>query len=154
MIRNISIVFAAGCVGGLLKSLMVAFMGASGLFEAFGIKFSPVSDPGLFYQRVISGGIYGFLLLIPLLARRPVWRGLAFSLLPTVLEWSMLYPFQSSGMLGQDAGLATPMMMLVINGFWGIAASYWLKISREETVPAARRRSQQKLHYRGRAIIH
>jgi hypothetical protein len=57
-------------------------------------------------------------------------------------------------MLGQDLGLATPVFMLVVNLFWGLGASYWLRLSREEQTVKRGKSSGQTLHYRGRTIMH
>ena len=64
--QNISLTFAAGCLGGLLTALVLWLFGASGLAGALGVKLAPPLIPPFLYQKMVWGGIWGWLFLLPL----------------------------------------------------------------------------------------
>jgi hypothetical protein len=64
--KNLSFVFAAGCFGGLLNSLAVWIFGEVGITSALGVKIAPPLTAAWLYPRLVWGGIWGVLFLIPL----------------------------------------------------------------------------------------
>ncbi len=127
--QNISLTFAAGCLGGLLNSLVVWFFGASGLAGALGVKLAPVLTPPFLYQKMVWGGIWGWLFLLPLGFSYPV-RGLLYSLGPTCVVLLVLLPFQAhKGWFGWQLGVLTPVLVLFYNAVWGLAAGWWLQLT-------------------------
>ena len=55
--KKLTLVFSAGCLGGLTNSLAVWFFGIAGITSAFGVKIAPVLSPSWLYPRLIWGGI-------------------------------------------------------------------------------------------------
>ena len=84
--KKLSLVFAAGCLGGLLNSLAVWIFGVLGVTSALGVKIAPSLSAPWLYPRLIWGGIWGLLFLSPLMQRRFLYRGLIFSLGPTLVQ--------------------------------------------------------------------
>ena len=126
--KKISLVFAAGCFGGLLNSLAVWIFGELGITTALGVKISPPLTAAWLYPRLVWGGIWGVLFLLPLLQRRILYRGLLFSLGPTIVQLFVVFPMKAQkGIMGFDLGLLTPLFVFVFNAIWGLAAAVWLR---------------------------
>jgi hypothetical protein len=127
-VRNASLVFAAGCVGGLLNSLAVWIFGELGITGALGVKIAPQLSPAFLYPRLVWGGIWGLLFLLPLMKTRIFSRGLIFSLGPTLVQLFVVFPMKANkGVMGFDLGLFTPVFVVVFNAIWGWSAAIWLK---------------------------
>jgi hypothetical protein len=108
--RLLSAAFAAGAVGALVNSLAAQLAG----------RLRPGSAPALtpewLYQRLVWGGIWGLLLVLPLLRDRPVVRGLLFSLVPSIARLTVF------------AGAPIPLAaVFAFNAVWGVAAALWYR---------------------------
>ena len=126
--RNTSLVFAAGCLGGLINSLAVWIFGESGITSAIGVNIAPKLSPAWLYPRLVWGGIWGLLFLLPLWRSRIFTRGLVYSLGPTLVQLFVIFPMKAhKGMMGVDLGVLTPLLVVVANAIWGWAAAIWLK---------------------------
>ena len=129
--KNISLVFAAGSLGGLLKGLTSWLFGTLGLNALLGSQFAPALTPFWVYQHVVWGGLWGLLFLLPLRRLSPVSLGIIYSLPQTLITLLLLMPKMGRGMLGLQLGVMTPVLILFFGFVWGIATSLWLKWSRE-----------------------
>jgi len=126
--RKTSLVFAAGCLGGLINSLAVWIFGELGITSAMGVNIAPQLTPAFLYPRLVWGGIWGLLFLLPLMKTSIFARGLIFSLGPTLVQLFVVFPMKANkGMLGLDLGLLTPVLVVVFNAIWGWSAAIWLK---------------------------
>jgi hypothetical protein len=126
--QKISLVFAAGVLGGLLNSLAVWGAGEFGITAAAGVKIAPKLSAGWLYPRLIWGGIWGVLFLLPMLKTRIWSRGFIFSLGPTLVQLFVVFPMKANkGMMGIDLGLLTPFFVLLFNAIWGWTAAIWLR---------------------------
>lgn len=126
--RNISLVFAAGCLGGLANSLVVWFSGHIGIASALGVRIAPALSAAWLYPRIVWGGIWGLLFLIGM-SRRPFrYEGLIYSLGPTLVQLFVIFPLRAGkGVMGLDLGLLTPLLVLFYNAVWGASAELWLR---------------------------
>ena len=125
--RMLSLVFASGCFGGLLNAVVVWLFGRAEITARLGVKIAPGLTPAYLYQRMVWGGIWGFLFLIPAFKNRPLSQGLLFSLGPTIVQLLVIFPnYLNKGMLGLDLGTLTPLFVLFFNAVWGVAAALWL----------------------------
>ncbi len=93
--KKLSLVFAAGCIGGLLNSLAVWIFGEIGITSAFGVKIAPQLSATWLYPRIVWGGIWGVLFLLPLMEKRFLYRGLIFSLGPTIVQLFIVFPIKA-----------------------------------------------------------
>jgi len=129
--RTLSLVFAAGCVGAVANSLAVWLFGDLGINAALGVKIAPKLTPVWLYPRIVWGGIWGALFLLPILRNSFIARGLLYSLGPSLVMLFIVFPMKAKkGMLGLDLGNLTPVLVLFFNAIWGVAAALWLRLSR------------------------
>jgi hypothetical protein len=128
--RNLSLVFVAGCWGGLLNGLAVWLSGALGIAPALGVKIAPALTAAFLYPRLVWGGLWGFLFLLPLGRRSFPTKGLFFSLVPTLVQLFLVFPRAHKGTMGLDLGYLTPLLVVFYNAVWGLGAGLWLKWAR------------------------
>ncbi len=129
LLRRLSFVFSAGAVGGLVNSVAAWALGAAGVTAALGVTIAPQLTPPWLYQRLVWGGIWGALFLVPLLGRRLVLKGVMLSLGPTIVQLLVVFPFQAQkGVLGLQLGILTPLVVILLNAVWGLAAVAWLAL--------------------------
>lgn len=128
ILRGISVVFSAGAAGGLANSLVVWAAGKTGITGALGVKIAPALKLPWLYPRVVWGGIWGLLFLLPFLRKSPLARGLLLSLGPTLVQLLYIFPVKAGkGMLGLELGTLTPAFVIFFNAVWGIVAAYWVR---------------------------
>jgi hypothetical protein len=128
-LRKISLYFAAGSLGGLVNSIALWLCGIYGINAALQVNIHPRLTPGWLYPRVVWGGLWGLIFLLPLVKSRFVLRGLILSLGPTVVQLFYIFPtVQHNGMLGLKLGMLTPVLVIIVNAVWGVAASLWLRL--------------------------
>lgn len=126
--RRLSDVFSAGSLGGLANSLVVWIFGAVGITGAAGVKIAPVLTAGWLYPRIVWGGIWGVLFLLPFLRQSCILRPLLYSLVPSAVQLFVVFPLKAhKGLMGLELGAMTPLFVLFFNAVWGITIAYWLK---------------------------
>lgn len=130
-IRRISLSFAAGCFGTLIASLAIWYVGSKGIPHRFGVAIAPALSFSFLHPRLIWGGLWGFLFLIPVW-RSGFWvgvfsRGVLFSLFPTLFQLFYVFPFLAGkGMMGLSLGMLTPVFVCFYNALWGFFTALWL----------------------------
>jgi len=130
-IRSLSLAFSAGCLGGIANSLAAWWMGAAGIPAALGVKMAPDLTRTWLYPRIVWGGIWGVVLLLPLIRRSYVLRGVVLSVLPTIGTLFILFPSEGKGMMGMQLGALTPLFPLVLNALWGAVAGAWYGLAKK-----------------------
>ena len=126
--KNLSLVFVAGCFGALWNSLAVWLFGRLGLAPALGVHIAPALTPAFLYPRLVWGGIWGLLFFLPPSRWTLPARGVLFSLGPTLVQLFIVFPFAAKkGVLGLQLGYLTPLFVLFYNAVWGWTAGFWLQ---------------------------
>jgi hypothetical protein len=130
--RELSQTFAAGTLGGLVNSLFLWAIGQLGVTAALGVKIAPALSPPWLYQRLVWGGIWGLVLLLPFLRQgSPLRAGFIASLGPTLAQLFYVFPHMAhQGVGGVELGLLTPLVVVVVNAVWGWAAVVWSRAAR------------------------
>ena len=119
------IVFAAGCAGGLVNSIVVWLFGQLGRTTALGVNIVPNLTAAWLYPRVVWGGIWGFLFLLPFARGSYFVRGLLYSIGPSLVQLLIVFPLKAQkGLLGLQLGTITPLFVLIFNAVWGVTAAY------------------------------
>jgi len=126
--KNMSLLFASGSLGGLTNSITVWIFGTLGITAALGVRLTPALTKTWLYPRIVWGGLWGFLFLLPFFRGSYFFRGLLFSLGPTLVQLFIVFPIQAGkGLMGFDLGHLTPLCVLFFNAIWGICTALWLK---------------------------
>ena len=132
-LRRISLIFSAGALGGLVNSIALWALGMYGINAMIGVKLAPKLVPMWLYPRIVWGGLWGLLFLIPLFKHSPFKRGVIYSLAPTAMQLFVVFPHKAyKGYLCLELGGMTPVLVIVLNAVWGVAAAYWLGLIGEE----------------------
>lgn len=127
MIRRVSGAFTGGAIGGLIDSINITILGKIGILTLLGVSMKPEFTPPWLYQRMVWGGIWMLLLLLPLWKKQTVLRGCLFSLLPSAMMLFMVMPNMGKGLLGLGFGILTPVVVIGLNLIYGIVAAFWYK---------------------------
>ena len=125
MFRKISGAFTGGALGALLDSFNIWLMGVAGLSDMIGITMKPEFAAPWVYQRMIWGGIWMLLLLLPVWKRRVIARGMLFSLLPSAMMLFVVLPSMGKGLFGLGFGTLMPIVVVGLNFIYGVFASFW-----------------------------
>jgi hypothetical protein len=126
--RELTVAFSSGCFGGLVNSLAVWFFGVAGITTAAGVQIAPSLTPPYLYQRMVWGGLWGFILLLPVLPASTWLRGFLLSLGPTIVQLFIVFPIRlNKGVMGLELGQLTPLFVFIYNAIWGVCAVSWEK---------------------------
>ena len=129
----LAVCFCAGLLGALCNSLVAWQAVVWELTDMAGVKLSAPFTPAWLYPRLVWGGLWGlvyFLTVGPINARRHwVRKGLWISLLPTVFQLFVVFPYMTShGAMGLKLGQATPLFVLIYNLVWGFATGIFCRL--------------------------
>ena len=128
VLRKLTLVFGAGALGALVNSVFLWLLGTSGINGALDVAIAPSLTPAWLYPRLVWGGIWGALFILPLFSRSWLRQGLIFSLGPSAVQLLVVFPSQTPhGMFGLGLGQLTPLVVLAVNAAWGLTASFWLR---------------------------
>ncbi len=131
LVKDLSLTFAAGALGGLANSLAVWLFGAVGLNQLLGVALAPKLTPAWLYPRLVWGGLWGWLFLFPLSKLSYPSRGILLSLGPSLVQIFVVFPLKAQkGIGGIELGYLTPLMVLFFNAVWGLVTAIWLKWTR------------------------
>jgi len=131
MFRKISSAFTAGALGGLVNSIAVWLFGLLGITAVMGVKLAPHLSPKWLYPRIVWGGLWGLLFLLPLMRGSVFVRGFVYSLAPTFVMLFIIFPKMGKGVYGLSLGTLTPVLVVLFNFMWGVAAAFWFRNSGE-----------------------
>lgn len=125
------IFFSAGCLGALANSVVVWLFGYYGITSSFGVSIAPSLSANWLYPRIVWGGIWGLLFILPILKSKLLLKGTVLSLFPTAVQLFIVFPLKAhKGVAGIDLGLYTPLFVLFFNWVWGVVAAVTIKISK------------------------
>lgn len=129
--KKLFIFFSAGCVGAIANSLALWLFGYLGITAMLGVSIAPALTPGWLYPRMVWGGIWGLLFVLPMLRSRPLSKGAVLSLFPSVVQLFVVFPLKAhKGVAGIELGLLTPVLVLFFNWVWGVVAALAIKMAR------------------------
>jgi len=129
--NKLLIFFAAGCIGGLANSVTVWLFGQLGITSTFGVSIAPSLTPAWLYPRLVWGGIWGILFILPLLQSKLLVKGAILSLFPTAVQLFVVFPLKAhKGIAGIELGLFTPIFVIIFNWVWGVTAALAIKYAK------------------------
>jgi hypothetical protein len=129
--KKLLVYFGAGCLGALANSIAVWLFGYFHITSSFGVSIAPLLTPGWLYPRIVWGGIWGLLFILPMLQSKLLLKGTVLSLFPTAVQLLVVFPLKAhKGIAGLDLGLFTPLFVLFFNWVWGIVTALAIKFGR------------------------
>lgn len=129
--KKLMIFFAAGAIGALINSLVVWQFGQQGISQSLGVAIAPSLSAHWLYPRIVWGGLWGLLFILPMLNSRLLLKGTILSLFPTIVQLFVVFPMKAhKGIAGLDLGLYTPLLVLFFIWVWGISTALAIKFSR------------------------
>ncbi|MGE5258096.1 MAG: hypothetical protein ACM3KE_15560 [Hyphomicrobiales bacterium] len=129
--KNLLNFFAAGSLGGLATGLVTWMVGDLGITRMAGVSLAPALGAQLLYPKMVWGGIWGLLFVLPFMKSRLIAKGLLLSIFPTLVQLFYIFPRHlHKGMLGIDLGALTPVFVVGFNMVWGFAAGLTLKAAK------------------------
>lgn len=133
VMRVVTRIFAcllAGAVGGMVCGVVLWGLNAAGIATFFNFSPQPVFRLQYFTPLVLFGTVWGLLFLIPGCGRWCYLRGLAFSLIPSLVVLLRVLPNRGWGLLGLEHSPLTPLLVIVLGAVWGLSAAAWLRVDR------------------------
>ena len=129
--KNALIVFAAGCLGALIQCLVMWLFSRYGIAHSLNVNLHGSIAPVWLYPRIVWGGMWGFLFLLPILSSSVFARSFVIALIPAGVQLFVIYPFyEGKGVAGLSLGLLTPFLVLFFYWVWALAATITLKITK------------------------
>ena len=129
--KKILVCFAAGCLGALINSLFAWQAGELGLTRWAGVSIAPSLTVGWLYPRIVWGGLWGMMFVLPFLKSRFLIKGTLISLAPTAAQLLFFFPYKSAhGLFGLNLGMWTPVYVLAANWVWGVVTAAAIRFSR------------------------
>ena len=130
--KNLSIAFAAGALGGLLAGALLWLLIASGVAAAWHVHMvvphRAHTIEEMFYREMIWGGVFGLLMVLPILKSKWFIRGLVYALVPFLVMGLWIYPsIDGIGYFGVNIGHWAWALILIVYAFWGIVTALWYR---------------------------
>ena len=126
--KKILIFFAAGCLGALANSITVWIFGDLGITKLVGVSISPQLTVQWLYPRIVWGGIWGLLFMIPTLKSKIILKGSLLSIFPTIVQLLVIFPYKANkGIAGIELGILTPLFVIFFNWIWGVVTAITIK---------------------------
>jgi hypothetical protein len=124
-VKRVLLCYAAGAAGAFANTLLGHLLSQAGLMAALGTRVLVPFGPPSLYTRLVWGGLWGLLLVLPPLMRmKPLKAGLLVSLAPSAAPLFYFFPRAGAGLLGESFGLGTPLAVLALNAVWGVVAAH------------------------------
>lgn len=125
-LRLVSLVFAGGALGGLANAFALWGAVKAAVLLKGHTFLSPSLPENWIYARIVWGGVWGLIFLLPGGRNMPVKRGLLLSLIPSACQLLALYPLHlPPGIFGMALNKFTPLGVVCFNLVWGVVASVW-----------------------------
>lgn len=137
LLQRVSLCFAAGAAGALANSWVAWYVGSMGIPRQLGVGLAPGWSLAWLYPRLVWGGLWGLVFLLPLW-KHGFWvgvfsRGVLLSLFPTAFQLFYVFPFiVGKGFMGLALGKLTPVFVLFYNALWGFCTALWLHWANDE----------------------
>ncbi|WP_041523144.1 hypothetical protein [Gilvimarinus agarilyticus] len=128
--RKWMLVFAAGALGALVSSLAMWLAGRYGLTQAMGVRLAPALSAHWLYPRIVWGGLWGFLFLLPLFGGRWILKSAVLALIVTLVQLFVIYPYTTRyGVAGLELGMLMPLAVYIFAFIWALTAAISLRLA-------------------------
>ncbi len=121
---NLFRAFSSGAIGGVANVAAIAILGATGIIALMGIKAPDPQMPAFLYKQMVWGGLWGLLLVTPVLKDSWWQRGLLLGVLASGAALFYFLPRAGADMMGLNMGNLMPVLVLAVNWAYGLAAAW------------------------------
>ncbi len=128
-LRELALCFGAGAAGGLAKGLLVLACSYFPVTAVLGRHLANALHPqnlphdnGL-YARIVWGGLYAFLFLLPVARGSLLLSGLLWGAVISAVQWLVL-PLLHGGL---SFSLMPVLATLILNSCWGLVTALLLR---------------------------
>jgi hypothetical protein len=129
--KNLLVVFAAGCLGALAHIFALHLATRYGLIHALNVQISGSLALSWMYPRIVWGGLWGFIFLLPVLSSSTLMRSFVLCLIPAGVQLFVFYPFyEGKGVAGLSLGMLTPLVVVFFYWVWALATSMTLSLAK------------------------
>ncbi|MBK8187429.1 MAG: hypothetical protein IPK77_09450 [Cellvibrio sp.] len=129
--KNILSSLGAGALGAFAMCLVMWLSTKYGVTHALGVAIQGSTSPEWIYPRIVWGGLWGLLFLLPLFASSILARSFVLALIPTLVQLFIIFPYyQGKGIAGLNLGLLTPFVVFFFFWVWSLATSLILKLAK------------------------
>ena len=129
--KNALVVFAAGCLGALVMCVFMWVFTKYGITHDLGVRISGSIAPQWMYPRIVIGGLWGLLFLLPILSGSLLARSFLISLFPALIQLFVIYPFyEGKGVAGWTLGALTPFLVLLFYWVWALSTAIVLRLAK------------------------
>lgn len=123
-LRQMAFCFAAGSAGALVKSAVSWGAARGGVTVVVGLHGAAALQPSLLYSRIVWGGLWALLFLLPQLRRSILFGGVAAGVVVTLMQWVVLPLWWHTAIHFALVPLADA---LLLNLMWGLATAALLR---------------------------
>ena len=129
--KNALLIFAAGCLAALLQAVVMNLAVNYGLTHSLGVKVGASFSPYWLYPRIVWGGLWGLVFLLPVLSSSLILRSFVLCLIPALVHLFIIYPFyQGKGVAGFSLGALMPLVEILFWWVWALAVSLILRFAK------------------------
>lgn len=124
------LVFAAGALGALVSALAMWLAGRYGLPQSMGVRWAPALSADWLYPRIVWGGLWGFLFLLPLFGSRWLLKSAVLALIVSLIQLFVIFPYTTSyGVAGLELGMLMPVLVYILAFVWALVAAISLRLA-------------------------
>ncbi len=129
--KNILCCIGAGALGALGVCMVMWLSTRYGITHALGVAIQGSLAPEWLYPRIVWGGVWGLLFMLPFLASTRLTRSFILALIPTLVQLFILYPYYlGQGMAGINLGILTPFVVFFLFWIWSLVTSLILQLAK------------------------
>jgi hypothetical protein len=121
LFRQLSLAFAAGGVGVIALVVFLWIVRDAGVLTSLGLHAPKPKMPDFLYSRIVWGGLWALLFVLPVMSRQWLLRGLAVGVLASLASIFYFNP------AWKNAAFSFVLLIFVANAVWGIIASGWYR---------------------------
>jgi hypothetical protein len=121
LFRHLSIAFAAGALGAIVLGIFLLVLRDTGTLANLGIRTPPARMPQFLYSRMVWGGIWALLFVLPVMTRQWLLRGVVVGVLASL---AAIFYFNPAW---KNAAFGFVILIFVANAVWGIVAAGWYR---------------------------
>lgn len=129
--KNTLATMAAAALGAAIMCVAMWLATRYGLMKALNVAIAGSVSPAWMYPRIVHGGLWGLLFLLPIFSSSLLARSFVIALIPSLVHLFIIYPYyQGKGVAGLELGFLTPFVIFFFYWIWSLVTSLILKLAK------------------------